>query len=315
MPTSEKALREAAQAYLTTALQTYIDLEGRLSLLSSDRFGRSAAVVCSLNRAIEHLLKLRLLKVDPLLLYPVPKRIEVYCCISGITTRGGESWARHPEVRAALARTVSFREALRRVELTSTEVEFDFKHFGQIYGLRNSLEHHWDKNEALLKRVIGRVSSKTVPLLSRFIAEILDEKPEHYFDPLLLADIDRLERALAAQHSLELQRRLEEHRRLFALNPELCRQKPSYPNVYDSLADEETDAECPVCGLLLQALYDWEADYDVEGTTGEGYISGVYPDAKCLFCPECHFYIEGRDLDTYLPDGLDIDFEEDLGIF
>lgn len=310
--TRARALRQAAIAYLAAALQAYIDIEGRVSVLSHDRLGKSAVVVCSLNRAIEHLLKLRLLKIDPVLLYPPPRKIEIYCQICNIPTQDNESLARRPEVRAALARTVTFKEALSRVELTLAGVDFDFRHFEQIYALRNSLEHHWDRNDDLLKRVVGRISSKTVPLLSSFIADILQENPVHYIDPLLLAEIDRLERALAEQHTLELQRRLEEHRRLFALNPELCRLKPLYPNKYDLLTDKETDAECPVCGQVLQALYDWEADYDVEGSMGEPYIVGAYPDPKCLYCPDCHFYIEGVDVDTYLPDGLDVEFEEDL---
>lgn len=310
--TQAMALREAAVAYLTTALQTYIEVEGRISLRSSERFGKSAVVVCSLNRAVEHLLKLRLVKVDPLLLYPVPRRIEVYCRICNIPTQDDESLARRPDVRAALARTVAFKEALSRVELTLADVEFDFKHFEQIYALRNSLEHHWDRNDVLLSRVVGRISSKTVPLLSRFIADVLQENPKDYIDPLLLTEIERLERTIAEEHSVEFQRRLEEHRRLFALNPELCRLRPLYPSKYDALADEDTGAECPVCGHLVRALYDWEADYDVEGSTGEGYIVGAYPDPKCLYCPECHFYIQGVDVDTYLPEGLEIEFEEDF---
>ena len=57
------------------------------------------------------------------------------------------------------------------------------------------------------------------------------------------------------------------------------------------------------------ALWEWEADYDVEGR--EAYISGVFPDTKCLHCPNCHFYVEGGDVGTYLPEGLQIKPEPD----
>lgn len=61
----------------------------------------------------------------------------------------------------------------------------------------------------------------------------------------------------------------------------------------------------------LLALWDWEVDYDVEGSSGEGYISGAFPDPKCLHCVNCHFFVEGGDMDTYLPGDLEIEFEQD----
>jgi len=69
-------------------------------------------------------------------------------------------------------------------------------------------------------------------------------------------------------HSLELQRCLEDHLKLFSKDPELCRQKWHYPDRYKGLSEEQTEAKCPVCGEPFIALWEWEADYDVEG--GEG---------------------------------------------
>ena len=70
----ERSLRLAAKAYLHTAIKSYVELAGEVSIWNPDRFGLSANVVCSLNRAIEHLLKLRLCKTDWFLLFPLPKR-------------------------------------------------------------------------------------------------------------------------------------------------------------------------------------------------------------------------------------------------
>ena len=60
-----RRLRQAAAAYLLTAIELYLKIEGRVSVWNDLRFGDSANVVCCLNRAIEHLLKLRLLQIRP----------------------------------------------------------------------------------------------------------------------------------------------------------------------------------------------------------------------------------------------------------
>lgn len=306
-----RCLRQAAKSYLATAIQNYLDIEGQISVWSQERFGRSAVVICSLNRAVEHLLKLRLLKLDPLLLYPWPKKIEDYCRIRGIPLPDNQSSAQRREERELLAHTVPFKEALARVKSTLAHTSFDFKHFRQIYALRNSLEHHWDRNEVLLQKVVGTLSSKTIPTLQKFITDVLEERVEDYFDRRLLEEVQRLDRAIAERHSLQLQRRLEEHRQLYVRDVELARRKSPYPDRYIGLQEQETEVACPVCGEPFIALWDWEVDYDVEGSSGEWYISGIFPDAKSLHCPNCHFYIEGEDIETYLPEGLEIEFEAD----
>lgn len=69
----EENLRQASIAYIHTALQTYVKLEGKVSLWDVEKFGDSANVVSALHRGVEHLLKLRLAKLDLLLLYPLPR--------------------------------------------------------------------------------------------------------------------------------------------------------------------------------------------------------------------------------------------------
>ncbi len=125
--TPEQNLREAATAYLYTAIQLYIKLEGRVSIWSRGEFGDSANIVCSLSRAIEHLLKLRLIKIDPLLLYPLPKKIEEYCCRRNILIKKIGSEEKLIQERELSARTIPFLEALSRVELTQTDTEFNFR--------------------------------------------------------------------------------------------------------------------------------------------------------------------------------------------
>lgn len=305
-------LRQAAKAYLYTAIKMYIGLEARVSVWADDRFGSSATVVSSLNRAIEHLLKLRLLKIDPLLLYPLPKKIEDYCRIREIPLQSDQSIGQRRKEREVLAHTISFKEALARVKLTLPPgTNFNFTHFNQVYALRNSLEHHWDRNEEFLQKVVGEMSAKIIPCLREFIMNILGENTTDFFDRNLLKEVERLDRAIKQGHSLKLQRRFEEHLKLFSKDPELCRKKWNFPDRYNRLAEEETEVKCPVCRELFLALWDWEADYDVETSSGEGCISGGFPDPKCLHCPNCHFYVEGVDVETYLPDGLEIEFEAD----
>lgn len=73
--TPESNLRQAAIAYITDGIRRYIEIEAKVSIWDPIKFGNSANIVCSLNRGIEHLLKLRLIKIDPLLLFPLPKKI------------------------------------------------------------------------------------------------------------------------------------------------------------------------------------------------------------------------------------------------
>ena len=307
----EDNLREAAKAYLYIAIKLYIKVEARVSIWSRDLFGDSANIVCSLNRAIEHLLKLRLLKIDPLLLYPLPKKIEEYCDIKQIATKNTKDTEKKIKEREILAHTISFKEALNRVDLTQTDTNFDFKCFNKIYSLRNSLEHHWDRNEEFLQAVIGMMSQRVIPCLKEYIETILNEEVGKFIDNRLMEEVERLDRALEAGHSLDSQRRFEHHKSAYNSDPDSCSKLFSFPEKYKNLSEEETEAECPVCKDPFIALWDWEADYDVEGW--HAYIAGAFPDPKCLFCNNCHFYIEGPDISTYLPDGLEIEFEPDYG--
>jgi hypothetical protein len=303
----EDNLREAGKAYLHTAIKLYIKVEARVSIWNRALFGDSANIVCSLNRGIEHLLKLRLLKIDPLLLYPLPKSIEEYCHLKQIVTRNEKGIEKRIKEREILAHTISFKEALNRVALTQEGTNFDFKCFNRIYALRNSLEHHWDRNEEFLQSVVGMMSKTIISCLKEYIKDVLKEDPNKFFINTLLEEVERLDRAIENGHSLDLQRRYEQHMSVYNKNPEACPKMFFCPEKYNNLAEEETEIECPICKDKFIALWDWEADYDVEGE--HGFVSGAFPDAKCLFCFNCHFYVDGPDLGTYLPDGLKIDIE------
>lgn len=307
----QQNLRNAAKAYLNTSIELYIKLEGWVSIIwVGGRFGDSANLVCSLNRAIEHLLKLRLLKIDPLLVYPFPKNIKEYCQVKQIGLKGMKKENRALE-REILSHTISFKEAVERVDTTQRGSSFDFRCFKEIYALRNSLEHHWDRNEEFLQKIVGQMSSRVIPCLKEFIKDVLNESPQDYFKNSLLEEVERLDRAFERGHSLALQRRFEEHLKLFREDPVACREKSYCPERYSRLEEYETEAECPVCQHQFMALYDWEADYDVEGSTGEAFVVGATPDVKCLFCNNCYFFVEGRDVNTYLPEGIKIDLDED----
>ena len=312
--TPQLNLRKAAKAYLNTAIKLYIKLEGQVSIWDDERFGDSANLVCSLSRTLEHLLKLRLLKIDPLLLYPLSNKVKEYCRIKQIKMKNDKDIVKKRKEREMLSHTVTFKEALARVDLTQSDTDFNFRHFEEIYALRNSLEHHWDRNEEFLKKVVGKMSSSIIPCLKEFIKGILREEPGDYFDEKLLDEVGKLDRAIEKGHSLELQRRFEEHLRLYKKDPNACRKKYHYPDIYSALNEEETDVDCPVCKHPLIALWDVEVDYDVEGSSEEGYVSfpvGAFPDTKCLYCANCHFCVDSGDVDTCLPTGLDINLYED----
>ena len=297
----EENLRQASIAYIHTALQTYVKLEGKVSLWELEKFGNSANLVCALHRGVEHLLKLRLAKLDLLLLYPLPKKPEDYYRMRGIAVRGDTETAKTRGEAIASSHSVPFSEALERVYAT-TDSSCDFKCFGRLSALRNSLEHHWDRNEGMLEKVIGEVSTTVLPAIKEFISTVLGEDPKDYFDKELLAQVEQLDRALANGRSLVAQKKLEAHAKLYAENPEKCRALPE-PKELPSLTERELpEIACPVCGVPLWAYWDWEADYDVEGSSGPAYITGVYPDVKYLFCHNCHLTIEGSDVNQYVPE-------------
>ncbi|MEW6230581.1 MAG: hypothetical protein AB1700_21260, partial [Bacillota bacterium] len=50
------------------------------------------------------------------------------------------------------------------------------------------------------------------------------------------------------------------------------------------------------------AFWDWEPDYDDEPVP-----TSAYPDAKCLSCAQCGFYVDGADVANYLPEGIPIE--------
>ena len=58
----EDNLREAARAYLFIAIQLYIKMEAYVSIWNHKVFGNRHILLCSLNRAIEHLLKTEIVK-------------------------------------------------------------------------------------------------------------------------------------------------------------------------------------------------------------------------------------------------------------
>jgi hypothetical protein len=139
------------------------------------------------------------------------------------------------------------------------------------------------------------------PQIKDFIATVLEERPENYFDKELPAQVEQLDRALANGRSLAAQRKLEAHASLYAENPEKCltslRPKELSLKDYRTLHVLSVEFSSGLIG-------DWEADYDVEGSKGPAYITGVYPDVKYVSCENCHLTIEGQDVNEYVPEGF-----------
>jgi hypothetical protein len=79
-----------------------------------EKVSQSANVVCALHRGVEHLLKLRLAKLDVLLLYPLPKKPEDYYRMRGIAMRGDTETGKNREEAIASSHSVPFSEALER---------------------------------------------------------------------------------------------------------------------------------------------------------------------------------------------------------
>ena len=292
-----KYLQWVAAAYAYSALKAYLEIEGEVSFLSPDKYARSAEAVCGLARCLEHMLKLRLWQVDPALVFPAAKKHEDYLILKGVKLPGLGETKQAKRYAELTANTVTFGEALDVVRLLSEAADFPWDVFKGLYGLRNSLEHGCRPNETYLRHFFGGLSAQTLPALQRFIAEELHLE-NVILDPTLLKDVEVLDRAHEQSHSLAAQKRLEFYQKLWTGGLGAAPAEYQLPDKYPKLNEYETSVECLVCKNLMSALWDWEPDYDDEGP------AGAYPDAKCLLCGTCGFFIDGRDVETYLPEGI-----------
>jgi hypothetical protein len=64
------------------------------------------------------------------------------------------------------------------------------------------------------------------------------------------------------------------------------------------------DVPCPVCNSNVEAYWDIEAEFDEHGAVGS------FPDPKLLLCIVCGFYIDGMEIDKFLPNGLEKYFQD-----
>lgn len=77
-------LKSSGIIYINSSLKSYISIEGKVNNYSSENLGESANTICSVCRSIEHIMKLKLVKTDPILLYQLPKNIKDYLKIKSI---------------------------------------------------------------------------------------------------------------------------------------------------------------------------------------------------------------------------------------
>jgi len=302
-------LRTVAAAYANNALRAYLKVEGNVSFVGSSDYATSAEAVCGLARCVEHLLKLRLWQEDSILIFPMVKKHVDYLILKGTAIPGmGEE--EQSQRRAQLtAKTITFREALEVARMLSEATDFPWDVFEGLYGLRNSLEHGWRPNKAHLQRFFGILSTETLPALQRFVAEELHLEHD-IFSPELLKDVKTLDRAHQEGHSLATQKRLEFFKKHWAACVGTVPEEYQLPGKYLKLSEYESSASCPVCGACMDAFWDWEPDYDDEPVP-----TSAYPDAKCLSCAQCGFYVDGADVANYLPEGIPIedivDYDDD----
>ena len=301
--TDETVWRESSRAYVASAARLYLDIEAKVMPGSSESLGDAANIVCSIARAMEHLLKLRLLRVDPVLLYPMPISLETYAAVKCLPYHTDKALQDIGTIS-----TVGFSEALRRVEATTTADRKQLQAFRRVRSLRDTLEHHWDSNADYLTGIVGEMSTQILPSLQAFISGILEEDPGVYLEPGMLEDVARLDRALVENHSLTLQRRLDAMNRDWQTSHSECTRLHTIPAQYRTCDVVSIDTECPICGQTMWvrwAMEDAEADEVVPDGTRASFTVYEVPEPECVFCSQCGFYADGRDMTGYLPAGID----------
>lgn len=295
---------------MAPAVKLYLDTEAHVTPGKHESLGDAANVVCSIARAMEHLLKLRLLRLDPALLYRMPMPHETHVAVKRLAYRSD----RKPQNLESL-NTIGFSEALRRVSAAMPADHVSLNAFSQARRLRDVLEHHWDDNVSYLSSIVGEMSSQTIPALQAFASDILKEDPGLYLNAQALGEVERLDRTIAQAHSLALQQRIETQRVEWKQNPRVCKSKYRIPYEYDDAEVIMPQALCPVCGNSLCVSWRFEVamDSEVDDTlafaeTGS-VVTQVVPTPKCIWCGTCHFYAEGKDMTGCLPS--DLGFSED----
>jgi len=117
----ERAFAATALASIDSALRSYIAIEGDLPLafpsaFMTERQGHAINVICSLHRAVEHFLKLRVYQIDPVLIYPLPKSAQDYLILQRQEYPNLSKQEVVQRYKKLTASTIRFDEALRLVE-------------------------------------------------------------------------------------------------------------------------------------------------------------------------------------------------------
>ena len=81
----EHHYKKIIRASLFVTLSLYVKHEAKISFWDDQNFGDTINIICSLNRAIEHLLKLKLIKTDIRKLYKTPNDFKEYCILNGLS--------------------------------------------------------------------------------------------------------------------------------------------------------------------------------------------------------------------------------------
>jgi len=313
--------KRTIEASLYIVLSLYVKHEARISFYDDENFGDTANIICSLNRAIEHLLKLKLIKTDLRKLYKTPQNLIDYCILNkkAYPCELKNFYHEHKnkdleknrlkQEKILFSRTIDFQESIKRVKEILPNSSYNFKNFIDIHNLRNYLEHNWNgKEEEFLRKIIKVMVYDALPTIKEYITKILEEDYKQYFDKNLLKEIEILNTAIQNKHSIALHKRFTELKKIYEENPEQCCEEYSYPDRYNNLFKIETNINCPICKSEFVALFDLEADFDY--ADGESYVSGVYEDIKCLHCNKCCFYVDDIDIGTYVPETFRIDLAE-----
>lgn len=212
-------MKEATKAYITAAIKLYVSTEYRAMNGGTRTLGDKANVVCSVARAMEHLLKLRLLAVDPVLMYGLPQSFQAYCFARHLPV----SLPKEESQYWGCQQTIGFSEAIRCVRMTLDGADFDSPEFVRVRRLRDELEHRWSNNNRYLDDVVGGMSSRIIPCLSQFVISVLKERSDEYIDQRLLARVDHPDGLLNAERLATCQSRLEKTKADYAAEKDRCR--------------------------------------------------------------------------------------------
>jgi len=232
----------------------------------------------SLHRALEHLLKLYLYKINSkFILRNYPNKFKDFYEFLN---------------NNCFKLTADFNEIIDRIEYISKFKEFNFSNFKEFHRKRNMIEHwYYDENFDSVITFFKNIPFILFSDIEKFINLFLKDRKEKYLDRKLLKKFDFIVRNEKNKKLFEFEQEVKQAIEIYNKDPLKFRKKYKFTDK-EQYEKFYTEVKCPICDNNFQALFNWLMDVDdVEYKDGVYNIVGGEVIIRYLLCDKCGFYV------------------------